>query len=72
MADLLSGLLGVLTATNQAVAASNLLAQQTGAKIEITSTNDPVEREYLQLLALDNAAQADAAWNKSLGRGLGD
>jgi len=59
VADLLSGLLGVLVATNQASAASNLLHQTTGAKVEVIDRSDPVEREYLRLLELDNAAQAE-------------
>jgi len=59
MASLLSGLLGVLVATNQSQAASNLVEQRTGAKIEITDPNDPIEREYLRLLEMDNTAQAD-------------
>ena len=59
MADLLSGLLGVLIATNQPSALSNLVHQKTGAKIEIANTNDPVEREYLRLLEMDDAAQSD-------------
>jgi tetratricopeptide (TPR) repeat protein len=60
MASLLSGLLGVLVATNQPAAVSNLLLQKTGARIEVADPNDPVEREYLRLLAMDDAAQADA------------
>ena len=60
MASLLSGLLGVLVATNQPSAVSNLILQKTGAKIEVTDPNDPVEREYLRLLEMDDAAQADA------------
>lgn len=59
MASLLSGLLGVLVATNQPSAASNLLHEKTGARIEIADTNDPVEREYLHLLEMDDAAQAE-------------
>jgi tetratricopeptide (TPR) repeat protein len=59
MADLVSGLLGVLLATNQAVAASNFVAERTGARIEITDTNNPVEREYLRLLEMDNSAQEE-------------
>ena len=59
MADLLSGLLGVLVATNQSSAMSNLLHEKTGAKIEIADANDPIEREYLRLLEMDDAAQAD-------------
>ena len=59
MASLLSGLLGVLVATNQSSAASNLIYQKTGAKIEVADANDPAEREYLRLLEMDDAAQAD-------------
>ena len=59
MASLLSGLLGVLVATNQPSALSNLVEQRTGAKIEIADANDPVEREYRQLLDMDDAAQTE-------------
>ena len=59
MASLLSGLLGVLVATNQPLAVSNLILQKTGAKIEVTDANDPAEREYLRLLEMDDAAQAE-------------
>lgn len=59
MATLLSGLLGVLVATNQPSAVSNLVHERTGAKIEVSDPNDPVEREYLRLLELDNSAQAE-------------
>src|SRR5204863_3909001 len=59
VASLLSGLLGILVATNQSVAVSNLVEKTTGAKIEVVDPNDPVEREYLKLLEQDNAAQAE-------------
>ncbi len=59
VASLLSGLLGILVATNQPSAVSNLVQQKTGAKIEIANPNDPIEREYLRLLELDDAAQAE-------------
>lgn len=59
MASLLSGLLGILVATNQPSAVSNLVQQKIGAKIEITDPNDPVEREYLRLLEMDDAAQTE-------------
>lgn len=59
MNDLLVGLLGVLLATNQVVAASNLLQQQTGVSVGLTDPNDPVEREYRQLLEADDAAQEE-------------
>lgn len=59
VASLISTLAGLLLATNQADAASNLIAQQTGATVTISATNNATELEYLRLLALDNAAQAD-------------
>lgn len=74
MADLVSGLLGVLLATNQPLAASNFVAERTGIKIEVTDTNNPVEREYLRLMEMDNSAQAEVDhWieedNKLAGKG---
>ena len=57
MASLLSGLLGGLVATNQSSAASNLVYDKTGARFEVADPNDPVEREYQRVLALDDAAQ---------------
>jgi tetratricopeptide (TPR) repeat protein len=60
VASLLSGLLGILVATNQASAASNFVHQKTGAAIEVANPADPVEREYLRLLEMDDAAQAEA------------
>ena len=59
MASLLSGLLGVLVATNQPAAVSNLVHEKTGARIEVADSNDPVEREYQRLLELDDAAQTE-------------
>jgi tetratricopeptide (TPR) repeat protein len=59
VASFLSGLVGVLVATNQPAAVSNLVLEKTGAKIEIADPNDPVEREYLGLLDLDNSAQSE-------------
>lgn len=59
MSDLLTGLLVALISTNPAASVSNLVQQKTGAKIEIADPNDPVEKEYLQLLADDNASQEE-------------
>ena len=53
------GLLGVLLATNQASAASNLVQKTTGIAVKIPAANDPVEKRYLKLLADDNAAQEE-------------
>jgi len=57
MNDLVIGLLSALMATNQPAAISNLIHQKTGAKIEITDPNDPVERAYRKLMLDDDAAQ---------------
>ncbi|HTD67877.1 MAG TPA: hypothetical protein VK846_15235 [Candidatus Limnocylindria bacterium] len=77
MATLLSGLLGVLVATNQPSSVSNLVHEKTGAKIEVSDPNDPIEREYLRLLELDNSTQAEVdRWitenEKFTGTGAGD
>lgn len=61
VSDLLSGLVSVLLATNQPAAVSNLVEQTTGVRVAVPNLNDPVEREYLQLLAADDAAQAEVA-----------
>ncbi|MGZ4961389.1 MAG: tetratricopeptide repeat protein [Limisphaerales bacterium] len=59
MSDLLTGLLAALISTNPAAGVSNVIQNTTGIapKIEIANPNDPVEKQYLQLLADDNAAQ---------------
>ena len=59
MSKLLIGLLSALVSTNQPAAVSNLVEKTTGVSIEIPNPNDPVEKEYLSLLAIDDAAQAD-------------
>jgi tetratricopeptide (TPR) repeat protein len=60
MNSLLIGLLGVLVATNQPAAVSNLVHQQTGINLTLPDPNDPVEKEFQGILADDDAAQADA------------
>jgi tetratricopeptide (TPR) repeat protein len=63
VSQLLIGLLGVLMSTNQPAAVSNLVARSTGVSVAIPSPNDPVEKDYQQLLADDDAAQAEVdAW----------
>ena len=57
MSDLTIGLLSALLATNQPLAVSNLVQQQTGIAIPVTATNDPVEAELRQLMLADDAAQ---------------
>lgn len=59
MNDLLIGLLGALLATNQPSAVSNLLQKKTGLAITVPNPNDPVEKEYLKLVADDDLAQAE-------------
>ncbi len=59
MSDLLIGLLGVLLATNQTSAASNLVQKTTGLVVKLPAVNDPVEKRYLKLLEDDNAAQEE-------------
>ena len=60
VSDLLAGLLGALLATNQPAAVSNLVKHHTGQSVEIANPADPVDKEYRQLLAEDEAAQQDA------------
>jgi tetratricopeptide (TPR) repeat protein len=58
VSNLLIGLLGALVATNQPAAVSNLVTQTTGLSITIPDPNDPVEKEYKQLMTDDDVAQA--------------
>ena len=60
MSDLLIGALSALLATNQPAALSNLVRQQTGLALTVPDKNDPVEKEYQRVLALDDEAQAEA------------
>lgn len=65
VSTLLIGLLGVLVATNQVVAASNLVEQTTGISVKVSDPNDPVEKEYQKLDADDDAAMAEVdGWIK--------
>ncbi|EEF60225.1 tetratricopeptide repeat protein [Pedosphaera parvula] len=57
MSDLLIGLLGVLVATNQPAAISNLANQTVG--ISVAVPNDPVEKEFQKVMQEDDAAQAE-------------
>jgi tetratricopeptide (TPR) repeat protein len=56
---LLIGLLVTLVAANQSLAAGNVLKQNTNISISITNTNDPTEKELEQLMAKDDAVQAE-------------
>jgi len=57
MNDLTIGLLGALLATNQPLAVSNVIQQQTGVAIAVAA--DPVERELRDVMLADDAAQAE-------------
>ena len=59
MSDLTIGLLGALLATNQPLAVSNLVQQQTGVSVAITNPNDPTEQELKKLMEDDDAALAE-------------
>lgn len=59
MSKLLVGLLSALVSTNQPAAVSNLVENTTGISVEVPNPSDPVEKEYLKLLADDDAAHAE-------------
>jgi tetratricopeptide (TPR) repeat protein len=54
--NLLIGLVGALMATNQPLAVSNLIQQNTGVSVTIVNPNDPAELELQKLMAGDEAA----------------
>src|SRR5262245_34633099 len=57
VSDLLIGALGALLATNPPTALSNLVHTRTGIPIPIVDANDPVEKEYIRLMEMDDEAQ---------------
>ncbi|MBC8003778.1 MAG: tetratricopeptide repeat protein [Opitutaceae bacterium] len=59
MSNLLTGLLGVVLATNQPVALSNLVVKTTGVSVVVPNPSDPVEQEYQKLLSMDDDARAE-------------
>src|SRR5688572_32981833 len=59
VAELLSTFLSALVATNSAGAVSNVIERTTGISVHVAQVSDPVEREYLKLLEMDDAAQAE-------------
>jgi tetratricopeptide (TPR) repeat protein len=67
-------MLGALLATNQPLAVSNAIAQETGLHLQVTNPNDPVEKEYEQLLSDDDKAQAEIkSWiDKGRAQGAND
>jgi len=58
VSNLLVGLLGALLATNQPLAVSHSDSKTAAAATTAAAPDDPVEREYQKLLALDDATQA--------------
>jgi len=59
VSNLLIGLVGALLSTNQPAGVSNLVLQTTGMTVTVPDPNDPVEKEYQQLLEADDDAQAE-------------
>ena len=59
MSDLTIGLLSALLATNQPVAVSNVIQQQTGITVPVVDENDPTEKELRDLMIEDDAALAE-------------
>ena len=59
MNELLIGLLSALVATNRPVAVSNFVARTTGISVTVPNPDDPVEKEYQNLLEADDAAQEE-------------
>ena len=59
MSDLTIGLLGALLATNQPLAVSNVIQQQTGLAIEVAA--DPVAQELREVMLADDAAQDEVS-----------
>jgi tetratricopeptide (TPR) repeat protein len=57
--DLTVGLLGALLATNQPLAVSNLIQQNTGVAVSMVNPNDQAEKELQQLMEDDEAALAE-------------
>jgi tetratricopeptide (TPR) repeat protein len=54
--ELLIGLVGALVATNQPLAVSNLIQQNTGISVTMVNPNDPAEQELQKLMTEDEAA----------------
>lgn len=48
-----------MMASNQPAVVSNLVVQTTGTSVTVPDANDPVEKEFQQIMSDDNAAQAE-------------
>ena len=63
MTKFLTGLIAVLAAAGQLPAATNVVVRDASATTATSAPNDPVEKEFKQLMADDDAAQAEVdAW----------
>jgi tetratricopeptide (TPR) repeat protein len=63
VSDLTFGLLSALLATNQPLAVSNLVQQQTGVALPVVNPNDPAEKDLHELMiADDNALEEVHSW----------
>jgi tetratricopeptide (TPR) repeat protein len=66
VSNLALGLLGALLTTNQPLAVSNLVQQETGVSVTMPNPNDAAERELEQLMADDDDALAQVdQWIRS-------
>lgn len=59
MSDLLAGVLAALISSNAPAVTSNLVQQTTGISINIPNPNDPVEKEFREVLDEDDTASED-------------
>jgi tetratricopeptide (TPR) repeat protein len=59
VSDVLAGVLAALISTNAPAAASNMVQRTTGISVDIPNPNDPVEREFRELLEYDDSASDD-------------
>jgi tetratricopeptide (TPR) repeat protein len=60
VSNFLIALLGAAIAANQPAPVSNTVVKTNAASVNVPDPNDPVEKEYLKLLADDDAAQKEA------------
>jgi len=59
VSTLLAGLLGALVSTNQPAVVSNLVQRTTGISVNVPDSKDPVDKEFQQLMDLDDDAQGE-------------
>jgi tetratricopeptide (TPR) repeat protein len=59
VSDVLAGVLAVLISSNAPAATSNLVQRTTGISIDIPNPNDPVEKEFREVMEGDDAASDD-------------